>query len=445
MRLAGALRLRPGMTVAFVGAGGKSSAIRRLVGEIAPDIPVIATTTTKLGFEQSDLAASHVVAAKSGDLNALGARLREWGSVLVTGPLGTGEPKWLGLDEVQLEIAHKVCLEVGAVLLIEADGARRKALKAPAAHEPVIPGFADLVVPVGGIEAVGAPLSEDMVHRPSLLAQRLELDMGCELSAQHVADVLSSSENGRKGVPEDSEVRLLINKIETVEQLESGRSIARRALQCKGVQAVVLGAVAGDDPVCEVRGRVAGVVLAGGASTRLDRPKQLVLWRGKPLVWHAVHAARSSGLEPVVVVLGASGEDVRAAIREEDVIVIDNPLWHEGQSTSVRAGLAAAADGVEGVVFLLSDMPLVGPDLLGALVRKHRDTLAPIVVPQVGGRRTNPVLFDRVTFPDLLELRGDVGGRALFKRFSIETVDWGEDIFLDIDTEEDLRRLEALE
>jgi molybdenum cofactor cytidylyltransferase len=150
-------------------------------------------------------------------------------------------------------------------------------------------------------------------------------------------------------------------------------------------------------------------------------------------------------LEPVVVVLGASGEDVRAAIREEDVIVIDNPLWHEGQSTSVRAGLAAAADGVEGVVFLLSDMPLVGPDLLGALVRKHRDTLAPIVVPQVGGRRTNPVLFDRVTFPDLLELRGDVGGRALFKRFSIETVDWGEDIFLDIDTEEDLRRLEALE
>jgi CTP:molybdopterin cytidylyltransferase MocA len=94
---------------------------------------------------------------------------------------------------------------------------------------------------------------------------------------------------------------------------------------------------------------------------------------------------------------------------------------------------------------MLSDMPLVGADLIKALVERHRGSLAPIIVPRIGDRRANPVLFDRVTFPGLLKLRGDVGGRALFERFSIESVVWGEDIFLDIDTEEDLLRLEALE
>lgn len=445
MRLADALRLRPGMTVAFVGAGGKSSAIRRLVREVTPDIPLIATTTTKLGFEQSDLAASHVVITDSGDLDALGARLRQWGSVLVTGPLGTGEPKWLGLDEIQIEIIQKAGVAAGAVLLIEADGARRRALKVPAAHEPVIPELTDLVVPVAGIDAVGAMLSEEAVHRPLLLAQRLDLEIGTELSAQHVADVLSSPEGGRKGVPAGSEVRVLINKIETAEQLEIGRSIATRALQSKGVQAVVLGAVAREEPVRELRGRIAGVVLAGGASTRLDRPKQLVTWRGKPLVWHAAHAARTGGLDPIVVVAGAYVEDVKAALGEENVIFVENPVWHEGQSTSVRAGLAVVADGVEGVVFQLSDMPLVGADLIEALVERHRGTLAPIIVPRIGGRRANPVLFDRRTFSDLLELRGDVGGRALFSRFPIETIDWREDVFLDVDTQEDLDRLEAME
>jgi len=406
---------------------------------------VIVTTTTKLGFEQSDLAASHMVAAKAGDLHALLARLRGWGSVLVTGPLGTGEPKWLGLDEIQMELAHEACVDAGAIMLIEADGARRRSLKAPAAHEPAIPAHADMVVPVAGIDAVGAPLSEDAVHRPALLAQLLDMDMGCALSAQHIADLMTSDQGGLKSVPEGSQIRLLINKIETKEQLEIGKSIASQALQSESVDAVVLGAVAGEVPVLEVRGRIAGVVLAGGASTRLNRPKQLVRWRGKPLVWHAVQAARTGGLNPVIVVLGSGGEDVKAAIRGEDVIFADNPDWREGQSTSIRCGLAATTDRVEAAIFLLSDMPLVDKAIIRALVRRHQNTLAPIIVPRIGGRRTNPVLFDRAAFSDLMKLQGDVGGRVLFDHFSIEAIDWHEDVFMDIDTDEDLRRLEAMQ
>jgi molybdenum cofactor cytidylyltransferase len=445
MRLADALRIHPGMAVALVGAGGKSSAMRRVATEIVPEIPLIITTTTKLGFEQNDLAASHIVAETMGDLSLLPARLREWRSVLVTGPLGTGEPKWLGLDDVQLELVHQISVDAGAVLLVEADGARRRTLKAPAAHEPVIPGFADLVVPVAGIDAVGKPLSEEYVHRPELVSRILKVEQGIELSAEHVADVMTSPMGGLKSVAAGSEARLLINKIEDADQIGIGRSIADRALHEVKVRAVALGAVSGEEPVLEVHGRVAAVVLAGGGSTRLDRPKQLVRWRGKPLVWHAVRAARLGGLTPIVVVLGAGGDDVKEALGDEDVICIDNPSWSDGQSTSVRSGLEVVAAQAEGAVFLLSDMPLIGPELVKALVERHRGTLAPIVAPQIDGRRVNPVLFDRALFSDLINLQGDVGGRALFDRFSIETMDWSEDVFLDVDTAEDLRRLRALE
>lgn len=446
MRLADALRLRPNMAVAFVGAGGKSGAMRRLVLELTPGIPLILTTTTKLGLEQIDLAPAHMIIKQAADLEDLGTRLDEKGAVLATGPLGTGEPKWLGLAEEHLAQLRGIAERRGAVLAIEADGARRRSLKAPAAHEPAIPDFVDLVVPVAGVDAVGATLSEEVAHRPELLARILGLaGLDADISAQNVADALCSRDGGLKNIPVGAEARLLINKVESAEQLETGAAIAARALQSEGVHAVVLAAVANEDSVREVHGRVAGVVLAAGASSRLKRSKQLVRWRGKPLVWHALQAARSGGLHPIVVVLGADGKNVKRELDAEDVTFVDNPHWQQGQSTSVRAGLSAVADQAEGVVFLLADMPLVGPDLVRALVARHRRALAPIIVPQLGKRHANPVLFDRLVFPMLQELQGDTGGRGLFDHLPVEHLEWRHDIFLDVDTEEDLRHLEALE
>ncbi|MGD8605377.1 MAG: hypothetical protein PVF49_12480, partial [Anaerolineales bacterium] len=61
MNLYKALRLGPGQTAAFVGAGGKSAAIARLVNEIEGEVPVVVTTTTHLGVEQSNWTQSHLV------------------------------------------------------------------------------------------------------------------------------------------------------------------------------------------------------------------------------------------------------------------------------------------------------------------------------------------------------------------------------------------------
>jgi molybdenum cofactor cytidylyltransferase len=365
------------------------------------------------------------------------------GSVVVTGPPTDAGSKWSALDPEQLEVVHRWAIDFDAHMLIEADGARGRSIKAPADHEPVIPEFVDLVVPVVGADALGAAVLSDKVHRPELIRRVLELAESDRLSAEHIGKLISSDEGGLRAVPPDAEVRPLINKIEMRE--DDGEAIARYALESESIGAVLLGEVQSDQPIRTVIGRVAGIVLAAGGSSRLGQPKQVITWRGRPLVRHVVDVAVKRGLDPVVVVTGAYADQVERSLSEIEVVLAHNSDWETGQSASVRSGIEALPDHIEAVVFLLADMPLVPHELIGDILQTHQRTLSPIVAPRAGDRRANPVLFDRETFEALLTLEGDQGGRSLFDHFEVEWVVWDDEILLDIDTASDLEQLRALE
>ena len=88
----------------------------------------------------------------------------------------------------------------------------------------------------------------------------------------------------------------------------------------------------------------------------------------------------------------------------------------------------------------MADQPGVTPRLLSALVQRHRETLAPVVVPRFEGRRGNPVLFDRSTFAEFAALAGDIGARPIIEAHGDEIawLDWPTpDILRDIDTPAD--------
>ena len=164
---------------------------------------------------------------------------------------------------------------------------------------------------------------------------------------------------------------------------------------------------------------------------------------GDTLLTHAVDVALASRARAVLVVLGYRADDCRAALGDCPATVVVNPDWARGQSTSVRAGLAALPENVGAVLFHLADLPGVTPAVMDALIERHAATLAPVVWPEYEGQRGNPVLFDRATFPELRGLTGDVGARPVLmvyaRKGGVERVAVDEPgVLWDIDSPQDL-------
>lgn len=196
--------------------------------------------------------------------------------------------------------------------------------------------------------------------------------------------------------------------------------------------------------------RAAAVVLAAGLGTRMPHVHKLTApLNGEPLVRRAVSAALASKARPVIVVIGHEGEKVRAALAGLDVVVVDNPHFAQGLSTSLKAGIAAVPEEVDRAVVLLGDMPKVTPTLIDRLITAIDPAAGRLIaVPVMQGRRGNPVACARRLFPALMAIEGDVGARVLIAEspeLVAEVPAEGEGVFLDIDTRDELEALEIHE
>lgn len=190
--------------------------------------------------------------------------------------------------------------------------------------------------------------------------------------------------------------------------------------------------------------KVAGIILAAGVASRMGKTKQLLPFRGKTILECVVDSALASSLHRVVVVLGHRADLLAPLLAGRDVEAVVNPRYREGQSSSLKAGLAAITKESDAVLFLLGDQPLVTPELIDRIVGAYRATGSPIVLPVHGGKRGNPVLFSRETFAAMEALSADSGARPLFREYAdrLLTVPVADAaIHFDIDTEDDYRRL----
>jgi molybdenum cofactor cytidylyltransferase len=192
--------------------------------------------------------------------------------------------------------------------------------------------------------------------------------------------------------------------------------------------------------------KLSGIILAAGGSRRLGKTKQLLLWKGEALVRHVARLAIESELDPVIVVTGDRHEDVELVLKDLPVIIAVNNDWADGQSTSIKHGLQKLPKDTAACLFMLSDQPQIPLELITKIKDCYCNTQAMIIAPCVRGKRGNPVLFHNATFSDLKMLKGNEGGRSIFKKYLLEYIEWDDEkILIDVDTEESYRRLLELQ
>lgn len=192
---------------------------------------------------------------------------------------------------------------------------------------------------------------------------------------------------------------------------------------------------------------ISAILLAAGGSDRFegDLPKQLALFQDEPLVHRTARTALDATFAEVLVVTGYRAKEVEAALADLDVTVVHNPDWAEGQSTSVKAGLARVDPSSRAALFLPCDQPLLSPHVLDRLLDAYRATCGPIVLPVHQGRRGAPVLFDRALFGELEQITGDTGGRQVVQHHPHDVVEVplsDAAPLTDVDTVEELEGLE---
>jgi molybdenum cofactor cytidylyltransferase len=191
----------------------------------------------------------------------------------------------------------------------------------------------------------------------------------------------------------------------------------------------------------------AAVVLAGGASRRLGQPKQLVLYRDRPLLEHIVQAVLEWPVDRVVVVLGAAAEDILEKVDFGSAVVAINDDWEEGIASSLRVGLdVLARDPHADLAFVvLGDQPGIPPDVPQQLLDAAETSSRLAIVPVYRYERSNPVLFRRRLWERLMTLEGDQGAAELLRAHA----DWVEEVRVDhlpprdIDTASDVADLTA--
>jgi len=251
--LTDSLGLQEREMISLVGAGGKTTLMFCLAkGLVLQGKKVITTTTTKILEPSSKETSRLVVDDDEKEVQHLVALHLDRDRHLTVARERLGSRK---LQGVSPEVAANLWDSTGAdTVIVEADGAAGRPVKAPREHEPVIPSNTTLVIALVGLDGIGQPLNDENAFQPGLISRMTGVRMGERMTAPLLAILMTHQEGIFKGAPAGSRVVSFINKIDLPGGLENGRELAREILNRKHpqIERVVLGQLKHDPPVAEV-------------------------------------------------------------------------------------------------------------------------------------------------------------------------------------------------
>jgi molybdenum cofactor cytidylyltransferase len=240
-----ALAIQPGELAALVGGGGKTSLMLALGRALAAaGLRAVLTTTTRIAAYELELAPA---ACEAGDEAGLAAALAAYGCCLLAQPSGVHKASGVAV-EVPRQLLARPDVDV---VVVEADGAAQRPVKAPAAHEPALPAGTTLLVVVAGIDALAAPIAE-VAHRPERVAALTGLSPGERLTPAALATLASHEQGGLKHLPPEARAALFLNKVEDERQAALAAEVAALALAQNGFERVVAGALQREQQALQV-------------------------------------------------------------------------------------------------------------------------------------------------------------------------------------------------
>lgn len=186
--------------------------------------------------------------------------------------------------------------------------------------------------------------------------------------------------------------------------------------------------------------KIGAIILAAGFSNRMGKPKLLLPYKEKPLIYYPVALATKHNLQPIILVSGIYHEQLLKALQpfENKLTIITNELAEEGMSTSLKKGIEAIETEVDACFLFLGDQPFVTDEVIRELLkvyRENQDSGIKIVRPCYQKKPGHPILIDKSLFTQFKQLKGDQGGKMILKKYkeqlkyiNFDNPLWGADI-----------------
>ena len=257
MKLKEALDIKPGEVISLVGGGGKTTLMYALARELALDGQYVVTTSTTKILEPSRSDTPFLLLEKD-EKEMIRVLLQNLGKyrhiTLASERLSSGKLNGISPGSVAR------LAELNCYIIVEADGAAHRSLKAPNPTEPVIPVSTSLVIPVVGVDAVGCRLTEEYVFRPGVVSRLLGLPLGKVILAGDIAILITHPRGIAKSSPARTRIVPFINKVDLDEGLPRGRDLAGKILAMRHpqIERVILGQAELPELVVEVFKRGSG-------------------------------------------------------------------------------------------------------------------------------------------------------------------------------------------
>jgi len=185
---------------------------------------------------------------------------------------------------------------------------------------------------------------------------------------------------------------------------------------------------------------IAILILAAGSSSRMGKAKQLLPFKHTTLLGWAIEQAQATNAENIICVLGANVEKIEKSILKYNVRTVLNTDYLNGLSASIVKGIKELKKE-DAVLIILADQPNITSEYLNKLLEKYRKTPSKIIASNYNGFPGVPAIFPKKYYPELLNLRGDMGAKEFLNNLVQEIVIEEAIDLHDIDFPEDYRRL----